>query len=414
MVWEQQTRSPLLLPCGPPMAGRKERRWTVSETVPCGREAGQRAEVLTAGEAPGSHRHRWLALGIVAVLAAGLVSAWRVGVFSPAASSGARQQGGPPPATAAVTRQDIAATTPVTATLGYAGSYRVRGQGGGTLTWLPSAGQVIRQGHALYKTDNGSPVVLLHGSVPDWRPLGEAVTGKDVSQLNHDLVALGDADSADISALGWDYFSGETAAGVAKLQSSLGVPSPSGSLPLGSVVFEPYALRVRQVTGSLGGPASGPVLAATSNRHVVTVPLDVSQQGEVEAGDNVTVTLPAGTSTPGTVSSVGMVAATSGPGGNSATTIPVQVKLTHPQAAGTLDQAPVTVSITTATARGALVVPVTALVARATGKYVVEVVGPGNARRWVPVTPGIFDDASGLVQVTGALTPGQRVVVAPS
>jgi hypothetical protein len=32
----------------------------------------------------------------------------------------------------------------------------------------------------------------------------------------------------------------------------------------------------------------------------------------------------------------------------------------------------------------------------------------------VPVTPGIFDDASGLVPVTGALTPGERVVVAAS
>ncbi len=56
----------------------------------------------------------------------------------------------------------------------------------------------------------------------------------------------------------------------------------------------------------------------------------------------------------------------------------------------------------------------TALVAQSAGGYVVEVVGPGNARRWVPVTPGIFDDASGLVQVTGALTPGQRVVVPAS
>ena len=27
------------------------------------------------------------------------------------------------------------------------------------------------------------------------------------------------------------------------------------------------------------------------------------------------------------------------------------------------------------------------------------------------MTPGIFDDTSGLVQVTGALAPGQRVVV---
>ncbi len=387
----------------------------MSKTVPRGREAGQQAEVLAAGEVRGSRgRRRWAALGIVAVVAAGVVSAWRVGAFSPAASSGAGQQAAPPPATAAVTRQDIAATTPVTATLGYAGSYSVRGQGGGTLTWLPPAGQVIRQGHALYKTDNGSPVVLLYGSVPDWRPLGEGVTGADVSQLNHDLVALGDADNADISALGWDYFSSATAAGVEKLQSALGVSSPSGSLPLGQVVFEPQALRVSQVTGSLGGPANGPVLAATSDRHVVTVPLDVSQQNEVKAGDKVAVTLPDGTTTPGTVSSVGKVATTSGSGGSPTTTIPVQVKLTDPQAAGTLDQAPVTVNITTATARGTLVVPVTALVAQSTGRYVVEVAGLGNARRWVPVTPGIFDDASGLVQVTGALTPGQRVVVAPS
>ena len=358
-------------------------------------------------------RRRWAALGIVAVVAVGAVWAWRAGVFSPAAPSGAGPQG-TPPATAAVTRQDIAAATPVTATLGYAGSYPVRGRGGGTLTWLPSVGRVVRQGHVLYKTGNGSPVVLLYGSVPDWRPLDEGVTGEDVSQLNHDLVALGDADSADISALGWDYFSWETVAGVEKLQSALGVSSPSGWLPLGSAVFEPQALRVSQVTGSLGGPANGPVLAATSDSHVVTVPLDVSQQSEVKAGDTVTVTLPDGTTTPGAVSSVGTVATTSGSGGNPVTTIPVQVKLTDPQAAGTLDQAPVTVNITTGTARGALVVPVTALVARSTGRYVVEVVGRGNARRWVPVTPGIFDDASGLVQVTGALTPGWRVVVAPS
>jgi hypothetical protein len=30
------------------------------------------------------------------------------------------------------------------------------------------------------------------------------------------------------------------------------------------------------------------------------------------------------------------------------------------------------------------------------------------------VTPGIFDDNSSLVQVTGALAPGQSVVVAAS
>ena len=150
----------------------------MSETVSRGREAEQQVEVLAAGEARGSRGRRcWVALGIVAVVAAGVVSAWRAGVFSPAASSGAGQQGAPP-ATAAVTRQDIAATTPLTATLGYAGSYPVRGQGGGTLTWLPSAGQVIRQGHALYKTDNGSPVVLLYGSVPALAEPGRGGDGR--------------------------------------------------------------------------------------------------------------------------------------------------------------------------------------------------------------------------------------------
>jgi multidrug efflux pump subunit AcrA (membrane-fusion protein) len=117
------------------------------------------------------------------------------------------------------------------------------------------------------------------------------------------------------------------------------------------------------------------------------------------------------------VSSVGTVATTtsgSEQGQFPATTIPVEVTLADPGAAGSLVQAPVTVNITTATARDVLVVPVTALLAHAPGGYAVEVAGPGNTRRWVPVTPGIFDDADGLVQVTGALTPGQRVVVAAS
>ena len=391
----------------------------MSETVSRGREAGQYAEAEVAAEARGSRgRGRWVALGIVVVAAAGAAAGWRAGVFSPAASSGAGGQGAPPAATQPVVREDLSATTPVTATLGYAGSYPVTGQGGGTLTWLPPAGQVIRQGQVLYETGNGSPVVLLHGSVPAWRALDEGTTGADVTQLNHDLVHLRYADRADIAAVGWDYYSWETAYAVQRLEEHLGVASPSGSLSLGQVVFEPEALRVSQVTGSLGGPASGPVLAATSDRQVVTIPLDVSQESEVKAGDAVTVTLPDGATTPGVVSSAGTVAtSTSGQQGQGpATTIPVTVTLTHPSAAGTLDQAPVTVNITTGSSPGpVLAVPVSALLARASGGYAVEVTGAGNTGRLVPLTVGpVFDDNSGLVQVTGALTPGQRVVVGGS
>jgi hypothetical protein len=381
----------------------------MSETVSRGREAGRREDVMaagTAGQVQRRGRGRWVALGIVVVVAAGAVSAWRAGAFGSHASSGAGQ-GAPPPATQPVLREDLSSTTPVDATLGYAGSYTVTGQGGGTLTWLPSAGQVITQGHALYTTDLTSPAVLLYGGVPDWRTLDEGVTGADVTQLNHDLVALGYANSADISALGWDYYSWETQAGVENLQSALGISSPSGSLPLGSVVFEPAAIRVTTVTGSLGAPAAGPVLAATSDQHVVTIALSSAQESEVAAGDAVSITLPDGASTPGTVSSVGTVA--SGSAGSA--TIPVTVTLADPQAAGTLDQAPVTVNITTANATGALVVPVAGLLAQSSGGYAVEVIGAGNTRRLVPVTPGIFDDNSGMVQVTGNLTPGEQIVV---
>jgi hypothetical protein len=367
--------------------------------------------------APDSTRRRvrgGLLIAAFVVVAAGSVAAWRVGAFSAASSSGAAGQAAAAPATALVKRENLSASTPVAATLGYAGAYTVTGLGGGTLTGLPLPGQVIGPGQALYQTGNGSPVLLLYGTVPDWRALGEGVSGADVSQLNQDLVTLGEASRAEVAAAGWDYFSAATAAGVQGLERHAGVSVPSGSLSLGQVVFEPGAIRVAQVTGSLGGPAAGPVLQATSDEHVVTIALDASLESEVQRGDAVSVTLPDGRSTPGMVSRVGSVATTSTSPAGTTTTVPVTVQLTDPAGAGSLDQAPVTVYITTAIARGVLAVPVTALLARP-GGYDVEVAGRGDARRWVAITVGpVFDDSSGLVEVSGALVPGERVVVASS
>jgi hypothetical protein len=356
---------------------------------------------------PRGRRHRTVAVVLVLmVLGAGAGIAWATGAFQSQGSSGTGP-GAPPPATQAVVREDLSSQVPVTATLGYADSYTVRGESGGTLTWLPSAGQVIGQGQVLYRVDNGVPVVLLYGPVPAWRTLYEGLTGADVTQLNHDLVTLGYADSSDISTLGWDYFSWETAYGVERMESALGVSSPPGSLPLGSAVFEPEAIRVSDVLGSLGGPGAGPVLAATSDQHVVIIPLSTAQESEVAVGDAVRITLPDNASTQGKISAVGTVA--SGTAINA--TVQVTVTLTHPSAAGTLDQAPVTVYITTASVSNVLAVPVGALVAQSSGGYAVEVTGAGNTRRLVRVTAGIFDDNSGMVQVTGALTPGEQVVV---
>ncbi|MBO0822969.1 MAG: hypothetical protein J2P27_03800, partial [Actinobacteria bacterium] len=152
----------------------------MTETAVRRADAGRRrAAALAAQQTGPARRRRGMAAGVaaVAVLGAGTAGAWRAGVFSAAAPSTAGRHGAT--VTRPVVRENITATTPVTATLGHAGTYTVRGQGGGTLTWLPAAGQVIRQGQALYRTGNGSPVVLLYGTVPDWRALSEGVSGAD-------------------------------------------------------------------------------------------------------------------------------------------------------------------------------------------------------------------------------------------
>jgi hypothetical protein len=188
----------------------------------------------------------------------------------------------------------------------------------------------------------------------------------------------------------------------------------TGSLLLGSVTFEPGAVRVTSVTPTDGAAVQpGPVLGITSVRRVVTIALDASQQSSVKVGDPVVITLPDNSTTPGHVTYVGTVATTpsdqNGNGGGSPT-IEVDVTPNRPGATGRLDQAPVDVSITTATVKNALVVPVNALLSLTSGGYAVEVVTAG-VHSLVGVSLGLFDDADGLVQVTGSLHPGQRVVV---
>jgi hypothetical protein len=343
------------------------------------------------------------------------------GVFGGDGGSGGPAGKGSATSLATVARRTLATRTQFNGTLGYAGSYTVFAQAHGTVTWLPKAGQVIRDGRVLYRVD-GAPVVLLYGSTPAYRALAEGataadVTGADVAELNRDLVALGYVVSADVNSA-WDEFSWATKAGVEKLQKHLGVDQ-TGELPVGGVVFLPTAARVTALRGSLGAPAAGPVLSASSTARTVSVALDPDLQSEVTAGDRVAITLPDGTTTPGTVTSVGKVATTTssnsgGPGGagGSGPTVPVHIRPTHPRATGSLDHALVEVTITDQTVHDVLSVPVTALLARSGGGYAVEVVASDGIHHLVRVTPGLFDDAAGMVQVSGpGLAAGQRVVV---
>jgi hypothetical protein len=265
---------------------------------------------------------------------------------------------------------------------------------------------------------SGQPVVLLYGSTPAYRSLSEGtwasdVTGPDVEELNADLVTLGYATSAELSPAS-DEFGYWTTVGVERLQAALGV-TQNGTLALGQAVFLPTAARVTSVSALLGATAQAgqPVMSATSTARQVSIPLDADQQSEVAVGEHVTITLPNNQITPGAITSVGTVATTpSASSSSSSPIITVLVKPNDPAATGSWDQAPVQVSITTGAVRNVLVVPVDALLALSGGGYAVEVAGGDGIHQLVPVSLGIFDDADGLVQVSGpGLSAGRRVVV---
>ena len=388
-------------------------------------------------------RGRWLAAAAVVVLvAAGAGAAAAAGAFGTNAPAGSGTAGsGYKTSTAVVRHESLTSQTQVNGTLGDAGSYTVvvppgagsssAGSPAGTFTALPAVGDTVRQGQVIYRI-SGSPTVLLYGDVPAYRDLSEGLTGADVTELNAALVKLGYATRAALGPRpGWDYYSAETAYAVERLQARLGL-TVTGTLALGQAAFLPGPALVTGLGAgtALGGPAAqgATVLTATSTTPMVTVPLDAGQQSEVKDGDRVSVTLPDGSTTPGVVTEVSTVASSSSSGGSSGSqgsgspgpagsgqgtpaTITVLVSLLHPKAAGELNQAPVTVTITTGSVAGVLVVPVDALLAEPGNKYAVEVSSAGG-HHLVTVLPGLFDDAAGLVEVSGGgLAAGQRVVV---
>jgi multidrug efflux pump subunit AcrA (membrane-fusion protein) len=311
---------------------------------------------------------------------------------------------------------------------------------GTTYTWLPKVGDVVDQDQPLYALDN-EDVPLLYGSTPAYRAFYVGMSdGDDVGELTADLIALGFGGGLTPT----NHYSAATATAVEHWQNALNLPA-TGTILLGAVVFEPGPIRVTSVTPSLGqsvggagsaggstgsnaegGSGGGGVLSATSTMRQVSIALDASDQSQVAVGDRVSITLPNNATTPGVITSVGTVASSSSAGtgdssssstgnsgsGSSGATITVLVNPTDPAATGSWDQAQVNVTITSAMATNALVVPVAALRAQPGGAYAVEVVGADSVHRLVPVSLGLFDDAQGLVQVTeSTLAPGQRVVV---
>ncbi len=230
-----------------------------------------------------------------------------------------------------------------------------------------------------------------------------SIAGADVAQLEAALAELGyPANTTD------DTFDSSTEAAVGEWQKDIGAER-DGVVDLGEVVFLPEAIRVIGVVAVAGTPIrdGGQVLATSSAETVVTVALPAADQGKMAEGGAVTVVLPDGTRTPGTITEVGTVASTDAQGES---TFEVEIVLDDPAAAAGLDEAPVDVEVLTDSREDVMAVPVTALIALREGGYAVEVeVGSGDTRL-VAVDPGFYSE--GLVEVvSNGLRPGDRVVV---
>lgn len=338
-----------------------------------------------------SRRLRFAAGGAALLVAAVIGYAWYGVEFG--GPSGASGPSGPP-ATAEVTRTTLVETVKVSGTLGYGGATALAGRGSGTLTWLPAPGAVVERGQAVYRADE-VPVPLLYGALPMYRVLASGATGPDVRQLEENLVALGYQDvTVD------DSFTWATEEAVRAWQADLGL-TQTGRVAPSDVVVAPGPLRVSALSATLGSPASGPILSYTDTTRVVSIDLDVSRQHLVAPGVAATVTLPNGERVDGEVASVGSVATTTGTGGSggtTTTTVEVTVTVADQAALGTLDAAPVSVTLESDRAEDVLTVPVAALLALAEGGYGVEVI-EGSTSRYVAVSVGMF--AGGRVEISG-------------
>lgn len=294
----------------------------------------------------------------------------------------------PPPATAKVVRETLSGSVTVDGDLGYGETVPILAKATGTVTWLPKVGATIERGEPVLRADN-LPVVLLYGVLPMYRELRPGVEGPDVALLERNL--------RDLGYVGFtvdDEYTDLTARAVRRWQEDLG-RDETGVVDPSWLVVADGAIRVAELRVRPGAPATGEVLGYTGAESVVTVKVDADQAGWARPGVKVTVTLPDGKETPGTVASVGAKAEPKEPG--ETPVVPVTVALDGKL--GKLREGPVTATYVSDRRKNVLTVPVAALVALAEGGYGLEVVDAGGTR-FLPVEVGLFAD--GKAEVRGA------------
>ena len=222
--------------------------------------------------------------------------------------------------------------------------------------------------------------------------LARASDDSDVRQIAENLAALG--------------YEGPLADQVRAWQRAAGLPV-TGVVGPSHMVVAVGPAHIAAHSASIGetliasSPDRGSILAYSGIEKLVTVPLNVGDQGLAAVGRAVTVTLPDNTEVEGTISDVGSVV-TEG-------TIEVTVSIGDQAALEGLEVASVDVEFVSDGRKDVLSVPVAALLAMSDGGFAVEVVNGGTATV-VRVDTGLF--AAGRVEVTGeGIAEGLRVGV---
>jgi peptidoglycan hydrolase-like protein with peptidoglycan-binding domain len=337
---------------------------------------------------------RWLVLGVAAAVAAGAVG-WFAFSRDGAGEAEASESSGEL-ATATVERRDLVERETFDGSLGYADERALAGSSAGTLTGIAGEGEQLRRGDVLYEVDD-RPVVLMIGEMPAYRAMSSGVQGRDVRQLQRNLLALGFDDGGDLEVTG--VFDSDTAEAVRDWQEDLGVDR-TGVVELGDVAFFPTARRMgsHALEVGQGVTAAAQVASTTTPERVVTLDLEASDQDLLARGDHVQVELPSGERVGGRVTSVGRVAETDPDDPTAEPTVEVTIRLLG-EVETDLDEAPVDVDVETARDEDVLAVPVQALLALAEGGYALEVVDGAGATHLVGVETGSFAD--GYVEVLG-------------
>jgi len=369
-----------------------------------------------------------LAAGLAVVTAAGGMALGAVAV------SHRHPQSAPPRpvlSTTTVVRTDLTATATYTATVGFDALRTVTGPRSGTITRLPAAGGVVRRGRSLYWVDD-EPVVVFYGPTPLFRTLGmpdsstaqvslqsakagllaaqqvlttaenqrrppasaatlaqdqaavaqaqNAVgtaqsaldqaatppTGQDVTIVAANLAALGylPASAADTST--WTYVLTQA---VKDFQQSAGMAA-TGTLTPSQVVVVPGPVRVGVVTANVGDPAGSPVLTLTRTTKLITF----TATSSLRTGESLSVSTADGASLNGRIVALAPV------GGK------LQAQATADDSGALPASGSVSVTVTTASHPGVLVVPAEALLALANGGYALQT----PADQLLPVSVGLI------------------------